>query len=77
MISARVEARSARASCSSSAPDRTRPSRKARAALDLLRLWLRRGEERRELAGMSEQEWRDIGLTRIDAMREIRKPFWR
>ena len=48
---------------------RTRPG--------LIRDWLRRDRERRELAAMGEQEWRDIGLTRADVVRETGKPFWR
>lgn len=59
-----------RAPASSSAPGRT-----PRATP--LRCWLRRDRERRELAAMGEQEWRDIGLTRADVLREARKPFWR
>lgn len=55
------------------APARPRPPNPS----DLVRGWLRRDRERRELAAMGEQEWRDIGLTRVDVMRETRKPFWR
>jgi uncharacterized protein YjiS (DUF1127 family) len=39
--------------------------------------WVRRSETRRELAGLSDRELRDFGLTRFDATREARKPFWR
>ena len=48
-----------------------------RRRVGLLRVWLSRERERRELAAMDEQEWRDIGLTRADVMREVGKPFWR
>jgi uncharacterized protein YjiS (DUF1127 family) len=39
--------------------------------------WLRRIESRRELAGLGDPALRDIGITRVDAMREADKPFWR
>lgn len=39
--------------------------------------WLRRIEGRRELAGLCDRALRDIGITRVDAMREADKPFWR
>jgi uncharacterized protein YjiS (DUF1127 family) len=39
--------------------------------------WLRRVESRRELAGLCDRALRDIGITRVDAMREAVKPFWR
>ena len=64
-------------SCSPAATDRTRPRTRNRAASELVRVWLRRSRERRELATMGEPEWRDIGLTRADVMRETGKPFWR
>jgi uncharacterized protein YjiS (DUF1127 family) len=39
--------------------------------------WFRRIESRRELAGLCDRALRDIGLTRVDAMHEATKPFWR
>jgi uncharacterized protein YjiS (DUF1127 family) len=42
-----------------------------------LSLWWRRARERRELLRMSDRDLRDIALTRIDALREATKPFWR
>jgi uncharacterized protein YjiS (DUF1127 family) len=39
--------------------------------------WARRIESRRELAGLCDRALRDIGLTRVDALREAEKPFWR
>jgi len=39
--------------------------------------WRRRARGRRELAALSDRCLRDIGLTRYDANREARKPFWR
>jgi uncharacterized protein YjiS (DUF1127 family) len=39
--------------------------------------WRRRARGRRELAALSDRCLRDIGLTRYEANREVRKPFWR
>ena len=43
----------------------------------LIAEWRRRARGRRELAALSDRCLRDIGLTRYDAKREARKPFWR
>jgi uncharacterized protein YjiS (DUF1127 family) len=43
----------------------------------LISEWLRRIESRRELAGLCDRALRDIGITRVDALREADKPFWR
>jgi uncharacterized protein YjiS (DUF1127 family) len=45
--------------------------------VSLIGEWLRRIESRRELAGLGDRALRDIGITRVDAMREADKPFWR
>ena len=42
----------------------------------LLRLWFERSRERHQLALLTERDLHDLGLTRIDAQREARKPFW-
>jgi len=42
-----------------------------------LGVWRQRAWERRELARMSERELGDIGVSRLDALLEINKPFWR
>lgn len=39
--------------------------------------WRRRTRGRRELAALCDRCLRDMGLTRYDANREVRKPFWR
>lgn len=42
------------------------------------RLWLGKRRSRRRLAELDDRMLRDIGLTRPDAMREVRKSFpWR
>lgn len=38
--------------------------------------WLKRMQERQQLAAMNVYEMRDIGLTRADAEREVRKAPW-
>jgi uncharacterized protein YjiS (DUF1127 family) len=48
-----------------------------RRALDLLLLWQDRIEQRHQLAQLSEQMLRDIGINRADALAEAEKPFWR
>jgi len=42
-----------------------------------LTVWRQRAWERRELARMSERELGDIGVSRLDALLEINKPFWK
>jgi uncharacterized protein YjiS (DUF1127 family) len=39
--------------------------------------WWRRRQGRHELARMDERGLRDLGLSRADVFREVRKPFWR
>lgn len=41
-----------------------------------LRLWARRDRERRALGELGDRMLRDIGLTRIESIRECRKSFW-
>ncbi len=48
-----------------------------RSALAVLRLWRRRGYERRQLAQFNACEMRDLALTRTDIRYECAKPFWR
>jgi uncharacterized protein YjiS (DUF1127 family) len=38
--------------------------------------WLERSRQRRQLGQLSDYMLRDIGLTRIDAWAEAKKPFW-
>jgi uncharacterized protein YjiS (DUF1127 family) len=39
--------------------------------------WKRRIEERRELMTLDDRMLHDIGLSRTDAEKEARKPFWK
>ena len=56
----------------------SQPSRsRVHQLIALLETWRRRLRDRRELASMSDMSLRDLGLTRSEALYEIRKPFWR
>jgi len=48
-----------------------------RRIISLIGTWRLRMRARRELALMSERSLRELGLTRYDALQEIRKSFWR
>lgn len=52
-------------------------AREARKLKALIAVWHDRILKRRQLAAMAERERKDIRLSRIDASREWRKPFWR
>ena len=45
--------------------------------VETLELWQRRYSRRLRLSDYDERMLRDIGITRVDALRETRKPFWR
>ena len=53
------------------------PGPALRGLSSLLRLWCERSRERHQLELLTDRELRDLGLTRIDAQQETRKPFWR
>jgi uncharacterized protein YjiS (DUF1127 family) len=50
---------------------------RARHAVEIAALWRRRARERKQLAAFDDRLLRDIGVSRADALREYRKPFWR
>lgn len=56
---------------------RRRMSRFMVAMFDTLLEWRERGDQRRRLRSLGERTLRDLGLSRSDAEREGRKPFWR
>jgi uncharacterized protein YjiS (DUF1127 family) len=58
-------------------PMRRRPEPWWRQGVRLIALWHRRAQERRALAMMDERDLRDIGISRLDALREANKPAWR
>lgn len=39
--------------------------------------WLERMRERRQLAGLSDEILKDIGVSRADVEHVVEKPFWR
>ncbi|ANC90777.2 DUF1127 domain-containing protein [Azospirillum humicireducens] len=46
-------------------------------ASNLLGLWRQRVVTRRELGYLDDRMLQDIGFSRLDAEREMSKPFWR
>jgi uncharacterized protein YjiS (DUF1127 family) len=51
--------------------------RLARGVPSTLALWAARARQRRELLELDDRLLRDIDVSRTDAEREARKPFWR
>lgn len=49
----------------------------AGALIDLVLQWQERVRQRHQLAKLDDRLLRDIGISRVDAMHEIEKPFWR
>ena len=47
------------------------------AAFVLIGRWIERTRQRQALAELDDHMLRDIGVTRVEAARECRKPFWR
>ena len=47
------------------------------AALATVQLWAERFRQRRALMAMEDRMLEDIGISRAEANREYRKPFWR
>jgi uncharacterized protein YjiS (DUF1127 family) len=47
------------------------------AAFRLLARWIERTRQRDALTSLEDHMLRDIGITRADAARESKKPFWR
>jgi uncharacterized protein YjiS (DUF1127 family) len=45
--------------------------------VSLIAQWIERVRQRQALAGLDERMLRDIGVTRVEAVRECEKPFWR
>jgi uncharacterized protein YjiS (DUF1127 family) len=49
---------------------------RVRSAIGALKRWLELHAERRALARLDERALKDIGLSRVDALRESDRPFW-
>ena len=45
-------------------------------AVNLVFLWQARASQRRQLAGLSAEQLRDIDISRAAALEEAAKPFW-
>ena len=45
--------------------------------IEILLSWQRRDNERHVLAQLDDKILRDLGLSRSEVARELRKPFWR
>ena len=43
----------------------------------LLQRWYAIANQRRALSRLTDDQLKDIGISRVDAMQEARKPFWR
>lgn len=43
----------------------------------VLKCWLQKYRSRQLLATLDRRQLKDIGITREEALQEIRKPFWR
>jgi len=56
---------------------RTNPETWFARLLALCSRWRQRRRERAEIRRLDDRDLRDIGITRIDAMREADKSFWR
>jgi uncharacterized protein YjiS (DUF1127 family) len=42
----------------------------------VIREWRQRARSRRELLALDDHMLKDIGITRVDALYEVAKPFW-
>jgi len=57
--------------------ERREPVHPAAAAWMLVSTWIERARQRRALASLDDHMLCDVGITRVDAVRECGKPFWR
>ena len=46
-------------------------------AFSMTSAWMERTKERRQLISLNDTMLKDLGISRADAEREYRKPFWR
>lgn len=45
--------------------------------LELPGIWMERSRDRAEMGRLDDRMLRDMGVSRLDVERELRKPFWR
>ena len=57
--------------------ERRAPVHRVAAAFVLFARWIERVRQRQALAELDDHMLRDIGVTRVEALRECAKPFWR
>jgi uncharacterized protein YjiS (DUF1127 family) len=57
--------------------ERRQPIHLFAGAVVLIGRWIERTRQRQALAELDDHMLRDIGVTRVEAARECRKPFWR
>ena len=55
---------------------RQSPAGRLQRFVAVLRSWIGRMRQRHELAGLSDEQLRDVGLNRLMVKREVEKPFW-
>ncbi|MCP4075896.1 MAG: DUF1127 domain-containing protein [Gammaproteobacteria bacterium] len=46
-------------------------------AVETLQLWIDRHHHRQQLSELSDHMLKDIGISKADVYKEIRKPFWK
>ena len=46
-------------------------------AFEVVRAWMERARQRRQLGTLNDRLFKDIGVTRRRVERELAKPFWR
>jgi len=46
-------------------------------AVETLQLWIDRHNHRQQLSELSDHMLKDIGISKADVYKEIRKPFWK
>ena len=51
-------------------------SNRLKRLLKVVKLWVMRSHQRRQLAKLDEVLLKDIGISKVDAEREISKSFW-
>ena len=42
-----------------------------------VKLWMARSQQRKQLARLDEKMLKDIGITRVEVLAEVKKPFWK
>ena len=58
------------------APVAAHPARPLAGLLKLIARWIEVRRQRRQLAELSDELLRDIGITRVEAEAEAGRPFW-